>query len=204
MHVDAQVIRRTDPDGKPVVDLRWAINEGQPAIVNKIEISGNDITHERVIRDAIVLLPGDVFRQDMIIRSYQNVSNLGFFQQPLPFPDTRQSDPANPNSDIDLVFHVQEKHTGNINFGASVGQGAGVGGFLGLEEPNLFGRGKKGHFQWQFGKNISDFAITYTDPAIRESRISGTVDVHNTRLRYTIADLGTVHRRGGSLQLGFP
>src|SRR5438034_10932802 len=87
---------------------------------------------------------------------------------------------------------------------ASVGQGTGVGGFLGLDEPNLFGQGKKGHFQWQFGKNISDFSVSYTDPAIHESRISGTFDVHNTRLRYTIADLGTLRRRGASVQFGFP
>jgi len=49
MQPRADVIRRTGSDGKPVVDLRWAINEGQPAIVSKIEISGNDVTHERVI-----------------------------------------------------------------------------------------------------------------------------------------------------------
>src|SRR5439155_222512 len=201
MQPRAEVIRRTGADGKPVVDLRWSINEGQPAIVNKIEISGNDVTHERVIRDAIILLPGDVFRQDALIRSYQNISNLGFFQQPLPFPDTR---PANDQGDVDVIFRVTEKHTGNVNFGASVGQGTGVGGFLGLDEPNLFGQGKKGHFQWQFGKNISDFSVSYTDPAIHESRISGTFDVHNTRLRYTIADLGTLRRRGASVQFGFP
>jgi outer membrane protein insertion porin family len=57
-NVRADVTRRTGPDGKPMVDLRWVITEGQPAIVNKIEIAGNDVTHERVIRDAIVLLPG--------------------------------------------------------------------------------------------------------------------------------------------------
>ncbi|HVH10080.1 MAG TPA: outer membrane protein assembly factor BamA [Gemmatimonadales bacterium] len=201
VNVQPQVIRRTGANGQPVVDLRWAINEGQPAIVNKIEIVGNDITHERVIRDAIVLLPGDVFRQDALIRSYQNISNLNFFQQPLPFPDTR---PANEQGDVDVIFRVTEKHTGNINFGASVGQGTGVGGFLGLDEPNLFGEGKKGHFQWQFGQNISDFSITYTDPAINETRISGTFDIHNTRLRYTIADLGTLRRQGASVQFGFP
>src|SRR3989454_371303 len=94
MQPRADVIRRTAADGKPVVDLRWVINEGQPAIVNKIEIVGNDVTHERVIREAIILLPGDVFRQDALLRSYQNISNLGFFQQPLPFPDTRGRHPV--------------------------------------------------------------------------------------------------------------
>ena len=194
-------LRRIGPDGKPVVDLRWVITEGQPAIVSHVEIRGNDVTHDRVIREAIVMVPGDVFRQDALIASYQRVSNLGFFNQPMPFPDTK---PANEQGDIDVVFRVSEKRTGNINFGASVGQGTGVGGFLGLDEPNLFGQGKRGRFQWQFGKNINDFDVSFTDPALRESRISATVDLHNQAVRYVIADVGRLRRRGASLQLGFP
>ncbi len=193
--------RRTGPDGKPVVDLRWTIREGSPATINKIEIVGNDVTHERVIREAIVMLPGDLFSRERLIRSYQNVSNLGFFQQPLPSPDVK---PAANGVDVDIVFRVEEKRTGNINFGASLGQGTGVGGFLGLEEPNLFGRGKRGKLQWQFGKNINDFTLSYTDPAIRESRISGTVSLFDSRARYTIGDLGRRKQTGGSVQLGFP
>jgi len=201
VNVRPDVLRRLGPDGKPVVDLRWVITEGQPAIVSHVEIRGNDVTHERVIREAIVMVPGDVFRQDALIASYQRVSNLGFFNQPMPFPDTK---PANEQGDIDVVFRVSEKRTGNINFGASVGQGTGVGGFLGLDEPNLFGQGKRGRFQWQFGKNINDFDVSFTDPAIRESRISGTVSVHNTRVRYVVGNFGRLRRRGASLQLGFP
>jgi len=201
VQVRPDVIRRFDANGKPVVDLRWVINEGQPAIVSHVEIRGNDVTHERVIREAIVMVPGDVFRQDALIASYQRVSNLGFFNQPLPFPETK---PANEQGDIDVVFHVTEKRTGNINFGASVGQGTGVGGFIGLDEPNLFGKGKRGQLQWQFGKNINDFSITYTDPAIRESRISGTIGVHDQRVRYVIADVGRLRRRGANVQFGFP
>jgi outer membrane protein insertion porin family len=199
--VRGDVLRRTGADGRPVVDLRWVIEEGQPAIVNRVEIRGNDVTHERVIREAIVMVPGDVFRQDALLRSYQNVSNLGFFNQPLPFPDVR---PANEQGDVDVIFHVSERRTGNINFGASVGQGTGLGGFVGLDEPNLFGRAKRGRLQWQFGNNINDFDISYTDPAIRESRISGTISVHNTRVRYRIGDLGRLRRRGGTIQFGFP
>ena len=201
MNVRADVLRRTGPDGKSVADLRWVLNEGQPAVINKIEIVGNDNTHERVIRDAIVVLPGDVFRQDALLRSYQNISNLGFFEQPLPFPDTR---PADDQGDVDVIFRVAEKHTGTVNFGSSVGQGTGVGGFVGLEEPNLFGEGKKGRLQWQFGQNIAEFDLSYTDPALRESRISATVDLHDYLVRYQIANLGTLGTRGGSLQFGIP
>jgi outer membrane protein insertion porin family len=199
--VEPNEIRRTGPDGKPLIDLRWTIREGSPATVNKVEIVGNDVTHERVIREAIVMLPGDLFSRDRLIRSYQNISNLGFFQQPLPSPDVKPS--AN-GVDVDIVFRVEERRTGNINFGASLGQGTGVGGFLGLEEPNLFGRGKRGKLQWQFGKNINDFTLSYTDPAIRESRISGTISLFDSRARYTVGDLGRRKQTGGSLQFGFP
>ncbi|MGH7529321.1 MAG: outer membrane protein assembly factor BamA [Gemmatimonadales bacterium] len=199
--VRPDVLRRTDAQGRPVVDLRWVITEGQPAIVNRVEIRGNDVTHDRVIREMIVVVPGDVFRQDALLASYQRISNLGFFNQPLPFPETR---PANEQGDIDVIFHVSEKRTGNVNFGASVGQGTGIGGFLGLDEPNLFGQGKRGRFQWQFGKHINDFEVSFTDPAIRGSRVSGTIAVHNSRVRYVIADIGRLRRRGASLQFGFP
>ncbi len=201
MNVRAGVTRRPGGADARVVDLRWVLNEAQPAIVNKVEIVGNEVTRERVIRDAIVVLPGDVYRQDALIRSYQNISNLGFFEQPLPLPETR---PANDQGDVDIVFRVTEKHSGNINFGASLGQGTGVGGFVGLEEPNLFGKGKRGRFQWQFGQNINEFVVSYTDPALRESRISGTLDVHDYRVRYQIASLGTLKTRGASMQFGIP
>jgi outer membrane protein insertion porin family len=195
------VVRRTERDGKPVVDLRWMLTEGQPATVNRVEIVGNELTRDRVIRDAITMLPGDVFRQDALVRSYQNISNLGFFDQPLPFPETR---PANDQGDVDIIFRVTEKHTGQVNFGASLGQGTGIGGFVGLEEPNLFGQGKRGRFQVQLGQNLNQVDLSYTDPAIRESRISGTVDLHDTRVIYVISNLGSLRTRGGSLQLGFP
>ena len=193
--------RRIGPDSQPVVDLRWAIDERSPAVINRIDIVGNDYTQEPCIRDQLNLVPGDVFNQDRLIRSYQNISNLGFFEQPMPFPDTRQ---ANEQGDVDVIFRVKEKKTGNINFGASVGQAIGVGGFIGLDQPNLFGQCKRGQLNWQFGSFINDFNLSYTDPSIRLSRVSGTLSAYRSQNRYQIADLGSFTRIGSSLQLGFP
>lgn len=199
--VEPEEVRRTGSAGQPLVDLRWRIFEGQPATVNNIIILGNDITHERVIREQIVLLPGATFNRDALIRSYQNVSNLNFFEQPVSAPDVQQSENG---ADVDVTFRVKERNTGNVNFGASVGQGVGVGGFLGLEQPNLFGKGKRGKIQWQFGRNINDFNLSYSDPAIRDSRISGTLTLFNSRQRFTVGNLGRIRRKGANLQLGFP
>jgi outer membrane protein insertion porin family len=161
---------------------------------------GNDITSENCVRDQIVVVPGDVFSRDLLIRSYQSIANLGFFETPLPAPETR----PNEKGDVDIVFHLKEKRTGNVNFGASVGQGVGVGGFVGFEQPNLFGMCKKGSLQWQFGQYINDFNLAYTDPNIRESRVSGTINAYDSQSRYIIANLGRSKRVGGQLQFGLP
>jgi outer membrane protein insertion porin family len=183
------------------VNLRWEIDERSPAIVNRIEIAGNDYTHESCIREQIVLAPGQVFNRNYLIRSYQNIGNLNFFETPMAAPETR---PSGDQGDVDIVFNVKEKRTGNINFGASMGQGTGLGGFIGLDQPNLLGRCKRAQVQWQFGRFINDFSSTYSDPNIRQSRISGSFTAYHSRARFQLADLGAAIRTGGQLQLGFP
>lgn len=195
------VERRRTADSVPVVDLRWDIDEKTPAIINRIEILGNDYTTESCIRDALSLIPGQVFNQDAMIRSYQSISNLGFFESPLPFPDTRA---ANEQGDIDIVFRVKEKRTGNVNFGASMGQGYGVGGFIGFDQPNLFGKCKRGSLQWQFGRYINNFNLQYFDPRVRESLISGSISAYHQMTRFIIGDLGRFQQTGATLGIGFP
>jgi outer membrane protein insertion porin family len=193
------VERVMGPDSVPVANLRWEIREGPVSVVNRIDIKGNDYTTEACIRDQLTIYPGSVFNRDRLVQSYQRIANLGFFETPLPNPE------VNPGADgnVDIAFAVTEKKTGNINFGASVGQGAGVGGFIGLDQPNLFGQCKRGSLQWQFGALINDFNLSYTDPAIKRSSVSGKVDAYHTRSRYIIEEFGRQTRTGGSLRVGF-
>ncbi|HZI26689.1 MAG TPA: outer membrane protein assembly factor BamA [Gemmatimonadaceae bacterium] len=195
------VERRVTPDSIHYVDLRWEVNEGAPAVINRIEIIGNDYTTETCIRDQLVILPGDVYNQQRLIQSWQSIGNLGFFETPLPPPDQQR---VNEQGDINLIFRVKERRTGNVNFGASMGQGTGFGGFIGLDQPNLFGLCKRGALQWQFGRYFNDFNLTYSDPRIRQSMVSGSVTVYRTMARYYIADLGRSLRTGGQVQVGFP
>lgn len=208
------VVERTfvGADSVPTVNLRWDIVEGSPAIVNRIDIKGNDVTSESCIRDQLFIIPGDVFSQDKLLRSYQNIAALNFFETPLPAPDYKPT-PGDQQL-LDLTFNVKEKHTGNINFGASVGQGTGVGGFIGFDQPNLgftskfpfltTGMCKRGSFQWQFGQFINDFNLSLTDPRLKGTRISSQVSLFHSMSRYIIQDLGRTTRTGGNIRFGFP
>jgi outer membrane protein insertion porin family len=207
------VIERTKvgTDSIPTVDLRWDIVEGAPSIVNRIDIKGNEVTSEHCIRDQLFLIPGDVFSQQKLMQSYQNIAALNFFETPLPAPDYKQV-PSDPSL-IDLTFNVKEKHTGTFNFGASMGQ-TGVGGFIGFDQPNLgftsrfpfltTGMCKRGSFQWQFGQFINDFNLSLMDPRVRGSNISSQLTLYHSMSRYIIQDLGRTVRTGGSIRLGFP
>ncbi len=197
------VIERTvNADSQPAVNLRWEIDEKQPAIVNRIEIVGNDYTSEDCIRRAIVLVPGGVFNQSALINSYQQIQNLGFFESPMAFPVPKQ---VNEAGDVDLIFTVKEKRTGSLNFGASMGQGGvGFGGFIGVEQPNLFGECKRGSLNWQYGRFFNDFTMTYQDPSLRRTRTSGTISAYRTQSRFIVGNLGQNIRTGAQFRLGFP
>ena len=187
--------------GEPGVRVGWEIVENNPAYINRVSIVGNTRTHENVIRDRILVLPGDVYNEDLLIRSYRNVMGLGFFQTPLPTPSMQQT----PSGDVDITFEVEEKQTGTVNFGTTIGGFGGIAGFVGFDEPNLFGQAKAGSLRWEFGTRYNNFSASYSDPAIQGSQISGSAAVFSTRQnRFFSFSEGEQRRTGGSLRFGFP
>ncbi len=205
-HLRAQVsagIQRHEPEepgAAPTVTASWQIEEGTPSYINRIHIEGNEYTHERVIRDKLFVLPGDLYSQDLLIQSYRNISSLGFFEEPLEFPTITPLD----NGDVDITFHVDEKQTGSINFGTSVGGGTGLAGFIGYDQPNLFGQAIEGHLRWDFGRFQNNFTLGLSDPALFQSRVSGSISLFNTRDRFFSFRNGRRERTGFTTRFGFP
>jgi outer membrane protein insertion porin family len=189
-------------DGHPRVRLIWRIDEQEQAYVNLVAITGNTNTHERVVRDRLVLLPGDVYGDERIISSFQSVQGLGFFEQ-LPPNEALDVRPTE-TGDLNVTFKVKERQTGNINFGASLSPSVGLAGFIGYEQPNLFGQAKSGRFRWVFGSRANDIELGYTDPAVFGSRNSVGVSLRSSRDQFSYVGLGRRRQTGGSIMLGTP
>lgn len=195
-----QVVPRPRTEGAPPkVDLLVQIEEGPQAYIARVDIEGNEYTHERVIREKIFLLPGDVYSLDRVIQSYQSIGSLGYFEMPLPEPNIDVE-----GGDVNITFTVKEQPTGSVNFGTSVGGGTGLSGFIGYNQPNLFGQAKNGSFRWDFGRFANNLTLTYTDPALFQSRVSGSLSLFNARDRFITFSSGRRKRLGGSLRFGFP
>ena len=53
--------------------------------------------------------------------------------------------------------------------GAYMPGGVGLSGFIGYEQPNLFGQAKAGALRWDFGRYLNSFEASYTDPSLFQS-----------------------------------
>ena len=196
----AQVVPRIEKGDSNTVRVTWDIREGEPAYVNTVTIAGNTFTHEDVIRGQLLVVPGDVYNEELLIQSYQRISSLGFFETPVAPPAIE----PNEKGDVDLTFNVTEKQTGSVNFGTAVGGGSGLAGFLGYDQPNLFGQAKAGHLRWEFGKYSNNFEASYSDPAINSSRYSGSVSLFSATDRFFQFSEGRRRRTGAGLRFGIP
>lgn len=195
--------QRTGEDvaGYPTIRAGWRIQEQTQAYVNRIVIAGNDFTFDRIIRDKIFLLPGDVYSEARLLQSYQNIQSLGFFESPMPPPDIRPNDQT---GDVDIIFNVAEKQTGSLTFGTAVGGGVGLSGFLGYDQPNLLGQAKIGSIRWDFGRYIRSFTLSFTDPALFQTTMSGSLSLFDSTDRFFQFATGRRQRRGFTTRFGVP
>lgn len=198
--VEPRIERTETEDGQPAVRVAWDIVEREPAHIRRVTIEGNTRTHEKVIRERIFVFPGDVYSEELLIQSYQNIMALGFFETPLPLPEIQDAG----NGDVDITFRVTERQTGSFNFGTAVGGGTGLAGFVGFDEPNLFGQAKTGHLRWEFGRYSNNIEASYGDPSVLGTRVNGSVALFSARDRFINFAEGQRRRTGGSVRFGFP
>jgi outer membrane protein insertion porin family len=195
----AQIVENVDKiPGTNSVRATWEIQEGEPAYINKVSVVGNTYTHEDVVRNQLLMLPGDVYSEQLLIESYRRIGATGFFEMPMPTPRIEPQE----NGDVDITFEVKEKQTGSVNFGTAVGGGTGLAGFLGYDQPNLFGKAKGGHLRWEFGRYSNNFEASYSDPAIVDSRYSGSLSLFSARDRFFRFSEGQRRRTGISMRVG--
>jgi len=121
-------------DGE-TVEVKINIFEGEKIIIERINIVGNSITNDSVIRSALIVDEGDPFSVLLVNKSINNIKSRNIFgkveQKTLPG--------SNPDLKI-LEISVEEKATGEIMAGAGVGT-SGTSFSFTVRESNWLGRG---------------------------------------------------------------
>ena len=130
--IKANVLEAVDKD---TIDLQFNVEEGEKFYVDRINIFGNTITAENVIRNQLMLDEGDPFSEILVTKSINNLKSLNFFKQVN--SKTLINDDTKTKS-IDIF--VEEKPTGEIYAQAGVGTSGSSFG-LGVKENNFLGKG---------------------------------------------------------------
>ena len=130
--INATVLENIDSDK---INLTFKIKETKKIYVKKINIYGNSITEENVIRNQLELDEGDPFNKILFNKSINNIKSLNFFKT----VDQKISDTDDLNTKIIDIF-VEEKPTGEISATAGFGTSGGSIGF-GIKENNFIGKG---------------------------------------------------------------
>ena len=141
----AEIIPSLIPVGKDSINLNFTINEKSIAKVKKIIIKGNLKTEDNIIRRDIDIFPGETFSQTAIMKSAQKLYMLNYFENII--PDVKQIG----DGEVDLVFEVVEKNSGQLNFSAGYSGVYGFTGGGGFTFPNFLGKGKNISFNYQRG-----------------------------------------------------
>jgi outer membrane protein insertion porin family len=139
------------------INLDFIIEETEKVIIEKINIFGNNITRENVIRNQFEVDEGDPYNEILFKLSENNIKSLNFFKN----VNSEIIDGTNPNLKI-INISVEEKPTGEIFAGAGIGTNGGSIAF-GIKENNYLGKG----------------LALETNVSISEESLKGNIDVFN-------------------------
>ena len=165
--INAEVIE--NKIGKDKLDIVFKIMESEQYYVERINILGNNITHESVIRNSLEIDEGDPFNKLLNAKSINNLRSLNIFA--LIKSDIKEG--TNINTKV-LDIEVKEKPTGEISLGAGYGSEGGTVGFS-ITENNFL------------GKNIK----LQTDLRTTEDSIKGSFSIVNPNFNYSNKSLVT-------------
>lgn len=192
------------------VNVTYAITPGNEVLIDRIRISGNTKTSDKVIRREIKLQEQEPYSASKIQESKQRLDRLGFFQS------VRVStEPARQPDKINLDVNVQEGNTASFQVGGGYDSTSSLFGTFLLQNTNLFGGGESAAFSAEIGFLFRNLSVSYTEPWFLDMPLSVSVQGFDNQLylfsfdqselgfminsAYPLADLGL--RRLGPFSL---
>jgi outer membrane protein insertion porin family len=183
---------------KKVIDITFEVKEGPRVFVERIDISGNVRTLDKVIRREFQLIEGDAFNSAKIRRSRQRLRNLGFFKT----VNVKQIPGSAPDKAV-VKVDVQEKSTGSISVGAGFSSSVGAIGELSLTERNFLGRGQRLGLKLTLASERSQIDLSFTEPYFLDREIRAGIDIFQVRQNLQDTNSIDTSRTGMRLRTGY-
>ena len=165
-----------------IVDLVYNVLPGDKVYINDVLISGNSRTLDRVIRRNIYLAPKDLYSLTDFKDSKNALKRTGYFESVNIKQQRISSDKMN------ILVEVTEARTGNLTVGGGYGSYDGFLINLGINDKNIFGSGLNLGFSVEHSSKKDNYTISLSNPAIRDSKYNGSVNIHQNESVITSSD----------------
>jgi len=169
--VDVRPRINRDRDAK-TVGVTYEIQEGPRVYVDRINITGNVRTLDRVIRREFQLVEGDAFNTAKMRRSRQKIQNLGYFER----VDVTNV-PGDQPDRTTVNVEVREKSTGELSFGFGYSTTDGLLGDIRIRERNFLGRGQDMQAGITFSQRRQEIDFSFTEPYFLDRELAAGFDV---------------------------
>jgi outer membrane protein insertion porin family len=177
------------------VDVDVKIFEGDKFYLGRLEVTGNTVTRDKVVRREFGLDEGDVMNMEAVKKSLQKLQQLGYFK----IQEEPEFAVRGQEKKVDLVLKGTETSKNEIQFGAGYSALDGFFGQFSFQTRNFLGRGETLGAAAQVGKISKFYDLSYTVPWWMDRNQSVGLSVYKREQDYlNITD----KRTGGSVFYG--
>lgn len=178
------------------VGIRLEITEGPEVYVERINISGNVRSQEKILRREIPLAEGDLFTTSKLDRAKQRLTNLGFFESV-----RTSTTPGSDKSKIIVNVDVVEKPTGMFSVGGGYSSADSFVGTVDLSQRNFLGRGWEVAARFRGGALGTQGTLSFTEPWLFDQPLSAGFDLFDTSRIFSDYNYESL---GGDIRLSHP
>ncbi|WP_237488992.1 outer membrane protein assembly factor BamA [Tsuneonella aeria] len=186
--------------------VSFVLKEAPRVYVERVDVNGNTLTQDKVIRREFRLVEGDAFNSLQVKRTTNRIKSLGYFQESF---EVAQKDGTTPDRII-LEANVEEQPTGQLQLSAGF---SSIESFIlaaSIQQRNFRGRGQTVGLGVNYSRYSKSANISFSDPYVFDRNISFGADIYRRDLNsfnYLNNDRNTTFEQtttGGQLRLGVP
>ena len=154
--------------------LTFVIAEAPRVYVERIDVNGNTLTQDKVIRREFRIAEGDAFNSLQVKRSTNRIKSLGYFQEKFEV----EQKPGSAPDRIILEANVEEKPTGELQLSAGF---SSIENFIfqaSVQQRNFRGRGQTIGLSGSYSRYSKSVEASFTEPYLFDRNISFGADIY--------------------------
>ncbi|QYU68716.1 outer membrane protein assembly factor BamA [Leptolyngbya sp. 15MV] len=161
------------------MDVTYQIREAPRVYVERVDINGNTLTQDKVVRREFRIAEGDAFNSLQVSRSTNRIKSLGYFQENFEIEQKEGSAPDR----IVLEGNVQEQPTGELQLSAGFSSLESFILAASIRQRNFRGRGQTVGAGVNYSRYSRSFNLSFAEPYVFDRNISAGVDLYRRDLR---------------------